>query len=57
METKLNYLLDTCILIDFLRGDASIYDILVKDQNINLSMSMGIELKYWKESIFCPHPL
>ncbi|GHV43466.1 ribonuclease VapC [Spirochaetia bacterium] len=39
MEARLNYLLDTCILIDFLRGNASIYNLLVKNQNINLSMS------------------
>jgi predicted nucleic acid-binding protein len=39
METKLNYLLDTCILIDYLRGEPSVYDILVKDNYVNLSMS------------------
>lgn len=39
METKINYLLDTCILIDFLRGNKSIYDILVDNENVNLSMS------------------
>jgi predicted nucleic acid-binding protein len=39
METKLDYLLDTCILIDYLRGEPSVYDILVKDKNVNLSMS------------------
>jgi predicted nucleic acid-binding protein len=39
METKLNYLLDTCILIDYLRGNQSVYDILVKNNNIKLSMS------------------
>jgi hypothetical protein len=27
VETKINYLLDTCILIDFLRGNKSIYDL------------------------------
>jgi len=39
MEAKLNYILDTCILIDYLRGEPSIYDLLVKDKNIRLSMS------------------
>jgi predicted nucleic acid-binding protein len=31
--------LDTCVLIDYLRGDASVYDLLVKNENIKLSMS------------------
>jgi len=35
----LNYLLDTCILIDFLHGEQSIYDLLVNDSKIKLSMS------------------
>ena len=35
----MNYLLDTCILIDFLRGEQSIYDLLVNDSKIKLSMS------------------
>jgi predicted nucleic acid-binding protein len=39
VETKINYLLDTCILIDFLRGNKSIYDTLVNNDDINLSMS------------------
>ncbi|MDR0516955.1 MAG: hypothetical protein LBH25_07925 [Fibromonadaceae bacterium] len=39
MEARVNYLLDTCILIDFLRGNKSIYDILVDNENIDLSMS------------------
>ena len=39
METKVNYLVDTCILIDFLRGNKSVYDILVDNENIGLSMS------------------
>jgi predicted nucleic acid-binding protein len=39
METKLNYLLDTCILIDYLRGNKSIYDLLVNDKKSILSMS------------------
>ena len=39
METKISYLLDTCILIDFLRGNKSIYDILINNKNINLSIS------------------
>jgi predicted nucleic acid-binding protein len=39
MEAKLSYLLDTCILIDYLRGNSSIYDLLIKDKSINLYMS------------------
>ena len=39
MDEKLNYLLDTCILIDYLRGEESVYDLLVKSENIKLSMS------------------
>ena len=39
METKISYLLDTCILVDFLRGNKSIYDILVGNKDVNLSMS------------------
>ncbi|GMO25433.1 MAG: type II toxin-antitoxin system VapC family toxin [Termitinemataceae bacterium] len=39
METKINYLLDTCILIDYLRGNESVYDLLVKDEKVNLYMS------------------
>jgi len=39
MGENLNYLLDTCILIDYLRGDPSVYDLLAKDEKIKLSMS------------------
>jgi len=39
VETKISYLLDTCILVDFLRGNKSIYDILVDNKNVNLSIS------------------
>ena len=39
METKLNYLLDTCILIDYLRGNQSVYELLMNDDKIKLSMS------------------
>jgi predicted nucleic acid-binding protein len=39
VETKISYLLDTCILIDFLRGNKSIYDILVDNRDVDLSMS------------------
>ncbi len=35
----MNYLLDTCILIDYLRGTPSIYDFLLGYENIGLSMS------------------
>ena len=39
MGDKLNYLLDTCILVDFLRGDPNVYDLFVRDENVKLSMS------------------
>ena len=39
MDEKLNYLLDTCILIDYLRGEQSVYDLLVNNAKIKLSMS------------------
>ena len=39
MDEKLNYLLDTCILIDYLRGEPNVYDILVNNSGIKLSMS------------------
>jgi len=39
MDVGLNYILDTCILIDYLRGDPGVYDLLVKDESIKLSMS------------------
>ena len=39
MDVKLNYLLDTCILIDYLRGEPSVYDLLVNNAKIKLSMS------------------
>jgi len=39
VETKISYLLDTCILVDFLRGNKSIYDILINNKDVNLSMS------------------
>jgi predicted nucleic acid-binding protein len=39
MEKKLTYLLDTCILIDYLRGNESIYNLLVNNHDINISMS------------------
>jgi predicted nucleic acid-binding protein len=39
METKVTFLVDTCILIDFLRGETGIYDFLVNDQMIDLVMS------------------
>jgi predicted nucleic acid-binding protein len=32
-------MLDTCILIDYLRGEPSVYDLFVNDENIMLSMS------------------
>ena len=31
--------MDTCILIDYLRGEQSVYDLLVNNPNVNLSMS------------------
>jgi predicted nucleic acid-binding protein len=39
MDEDLNYLLDTCILIDYLRGEPSVYDLFVKDKRTKLSMS------------------
>jgi predicted nucleic acid-binding protein len=39
METKLTYLLDTCILIDYLRGNESVYTLFVNNHDVNLSMS------------------
>ena len=39
MEEKLDYLLDTCIFIDFLRGEPNVYDLFVRDENVKLSMS------------------
>ena len=39
MDEKLNYLLDTCLLIDYLRGEPSIYDIFIQDKNVKLTMS------------------
>jgi len=39
MDEKLNYLLDTCILINYLRGEPNVYDILVNNSGIKLSMS------------------
>ena len=39
MDEKLNYILDTCILIDYLRGEPSVYDLFVKDEENRLSMS------------------
>jgi len=35
----LTYLLDTCILIDFLRGEQNVYDLLVSNSKVKLSMS------------------
>jgi len=39
MGKKMRYILDTCILIDYLRGEPSVYDLLVKSKDIKLSMS------------------
>jgi predicted nucleic acid-binding protein len=39
MGERLNYILDTCILIDYLRGEPSVYDLFVKDEKIQLFMS------------------
>ena len=39
METKVTFLVDTCILIDFLRGEEGIYDLLVKEQSVDLAVS------------------
>jgi len=39
METKLTILVDTCIFIDFLRGEQSVYDFFVDDETVELAMS------------------
>jgi predicted nucleic acid-binding protein len=39
MDEKIMYLLDTCILIDYLRGEPSVYDLFVKDEKLKLAMS------------------
>jgi predicted nucleic acid-binding protein len=36
---KITFLLDTCILIDFLRGEQTIYELLVNDTDIDFAMS------------------
>ena len=36
---KVNYLLDTCILIDYLCGKPRVYDLFVNSAEIQLSMS------------------
>jgi len=35
----MNYILDTCILIDYLRGEPSVYDFLATNEDVRLSMS------------------
>ena len=39
MDEELNYLVDSCILIDYLRGEPSVYNLLVNNTEIRLSMS------------------
>jgi len=39
MERDLSYIVDTCILIDYLRGEPNIYEILVNDKKVRLSIS------------------
>jgi predicted nucleic acid-binding protein len=39
MATRLTYLVDTCILIDYLRGNENVYDLFVNNQDIHISMS------------------
>lgn len=39
MEEHLNYILDTCILIDYLRGEPNVYELLVGNERIRLSIS------------------
>jgi len=39
MDEELSYLLDTCILIDYLRGEPSVYNLLVNNGKAGLSMS------------------
>jgi predicted nucleic acid-binding protein len=39
LDEKMRYILDTCILIDYLRGEPSVYDLLVRNDGVKLSMS------------------
>jgi len=39
MGEDLNYILDSCILIDYLRGESGVYELIVKNEKIRLSMS------------------
>jgi len=39
VDEELNYLLDTCILIDYLRGEPSVRNLLINNENVGLSMS------------------
>jgi predicted nucleic acid-binding protein len=39
MAAKLTFLVDTCVFIDYLRGEASVYDFLATEQDIDLAMS------------------
>jgi predicted nucleic acid-binding protein len=39
MAAKVTFLADTCIFIDYLRGEASVYDFLANDQDVELAMS------------------
>ncbi len=40
MEEELDYLIDTCVFIDYLRGNPNVYSVFTGGKNINLSMSV-----------------
>jgi predicted nucleic acid-binding protein len=39
MEKKLILLVDTCIFIDYLRGEDGVYDFITNDDTVDLAMS------------------
>ena len=39
METKVSFLVDTCVFIDYLRGEEGVYSFFTNDDTIDLSMS------------------
>ncbi|GMO47087.1 MAG: type II toxin-antitoxin system VapC family toxin [Treponemataceae bacterium] len=39
MAAKVTFLADTCIFIDYLRGEAGVYDFLANDKDVDLAMS------------------
>ena len=39
METKTSFLVDTCVFIDYLRGEEGVYNFLVNEETVELLMS------------------